>query len=121
MESFAASVDFHEMSVACPQLTLADCACSCAVTGAIGTVALAIPAWNRGCGGIFNPSFHSLVFVSPLRCRYTVPCSPAFAVTGPDQMVFPSRVTVTWYVPGFTKSRWCQIQFQSNSSTWPTK
>src|SRR5579872_3470594 len=48
-----------------PQSRLELRAESCAETGAIGTVALAIPARKRGCGGRFKPSFHSLVFVLP--------------------------------------------------------
>src|SRR5262249_45380742 len=96
MEVSAASTDFQLRSVPCPHLTPAAAADSCAETGATGTAALAIPAWKRGWGGMFKPALHSLVFIAPLWLRFTMTFCPAFAVTGSDQMVFPSWVMVTW-------------------------
>ena len=53
----------------------------------MGTIALATPASNRGSGPSFMPALKSFVFIAPLWFRSTITRSPAFTVTGPDQMV----------------------------------
>ena len=77
MEMLAASAVFQFRFVDWPQARLVFCAESCAVTGEIGTVALATPAWKRGCGPMVKPSFQSLVLMVPLRSRRTITFCPA--------------------------------------------
>src|ERR1700690_3659738 len=90
------------------------------VTGATATVALAMPALNRGTSLSCVPRFQSTVFWVPL-VRSTTTFLPTTTVTSPDQTSFPLRVTVMWWVPAGRSKFWCQIQSQLNSSTCPTK
>jgi hypothetical protein len=62
IEVSTAFADFQLSSVPCPHESWFAFAESCAVTGATGTVALAIPARNRGCGGMFSPALQAFVF-----------------------------------------------------------
>src|SRR6516162_5510810 len=100
------------------------------LTGATTTLALAIPAVKRcanlgssHCGrylGHDEPRAQGLVFSFPFEIL-TITRWSAATVIGPDHSSLPSRVTVTWCVPGGTINSWCQLKSLSNSSTWPTK
>ena len=66
IDASTASADFQLNCVDCPQFTWFAWAESWAVTGATGTIALATPASNRGCGPSLRPRLKSFVFVAPL-------------------------------------------------------
>jgi hypothetical protein len=66
IEVSTASEDFQFSCVEAPQITWLDWAESSAVTGAMGTMALATPASKRGSGPSFIPALKSLVRMEPL-------------------------------------------------------
>src|SRR3974377_179918 len=87
------------------------------LTGATTTVALAVPAFKRGAtsgrapGRQFalhsEPRVQGLIFSFPFEIS-TITRWSAATVIGPDHSSLPSRVTVTWCVPGGTINSWCQ-------------
>src|SRR3974377_1759531 len=87
------------------------------LTGATTTVALAIPALKRWANlgishwvryfGHEEPRGQVLVFSFPFEIS-TITRWSAATVIGPDHSSLPSRVTVTWCVPGGTINSWCQ-------------
>src|ERR1700722_13763454 len=83
----------------CPQLMFAFDAENDPVTGAITTVALAIPAVKRGRGPFLeraSPRGQGLVSSLPAFVTWMIAFSPALTVTLPDQTSLPSCVMVTW-------------------------
>src|SRR5580765_2719820 len=83
------------------------------LTGATTTVALAIPALKRSADSVSwqighdEPRYQGLVCSFPFEISTITRCSAA-TVIGPDHSSLPSRVTVTWCVPGGTTNSWCQ-------------
>src|SRR5580704_2284531 len=85
------------------------------LTGATTTVALAMPALKRGADfgkshwvryvGHAEPRGQGLIFSFPFE-MLTITRWSAATVIGPDHSSLPSRVTVTWCVPGGTINPW---------------
>src|SRR5258705_13924599 len=87
------------------------------LTGATTTVALATPALKRGANSGSSVMSQSTLHDTP-RAQGVIFSFPfailiitrwfAATVIAPDHSSLPSRVTVTWCVPGGTINSWCQ-------------
>src|ERR1700758_2579363 len=94
------------------------------LAGATATVALALPAVNRGSDGKLSPFVQGVTLCEPL-CALRTTRSLGFTLTVPDQSVQSLYTRFNVWVPAGTTSCWMQhgrnVPPWLNSSPCPTK